>query len=222
MATLVFADSHLSDKFEPNLFAALKPLIEKADTVIILGDLWDWYKCSFDAFYSSEWSKLFPLLMAKQSHYIFGNHDKHEFFDDRMKTIARWFGESLSIELEGLQLQIEHGDRIAPSNDARFPRLARSLRPIYMHSYQLEDAAGRRAKWIRRSVSLSQWWAHLRLMRYVSTHASKAERLFGHSHIATADPAHTYYNPGAFGKGWARYLWIEKSVISLVQEPYDE
>lgn len=222
MATLVFADTHLSDRFEPNLFAALKPLIERADTVIILGDLWDWYKCSFDAFYTSQWQQLFPLLMAKQSYYFFGNHDRHSFMDERVETMARWCGESLNIELEGVQLHIEHGDQVAPSKDHYFPRLSHWTRPIYMHYYPLEDAAGKRATWLRGILSMTRWWAHLRMARFVAANPSTATRLFGHSHIAVADPVHTFYNPGAFGKGWAKYLWIEGGKISLVQEPYVE
>lgn len=221
MATLVFADTHLSDRFEPELFAALKPLIERADTVIILGDLWDWYKCSFDAFCSSEWALLFPLLNSKKTYYIFGNHDRHAFCDERVKLFSQWQGESLSVELDGVSLQIEHGDRIAPSKDGSFPRLSRFFRPVYMRYYYIEDATGRRAKWLRRMLLLTRWWAHLRILKYVKLHSSTSVRLMGHSHIPVADLANKYFNPGAFGKGYASYLWIENGDIALHEEAYE-
>lgn len=221
MATFVFADTHLSEQFDPQLYAALQQRILAADTVIILGDLWDWYRCSFDDFYKSEWSKLFPLFLSKKSYYIFGNHDKAEFMDERVKEISQWTGEAINLDLDGVFIHCEHGDAIAPSKDHYFPRISKLSRGIYSRYFPNENEVSRKAKWISRAVNLTQWSVHLRMIKYVHTHTSDRVRLMGHSHIPTADPAHQYFNPGASGFGWLRYLWIEEGSIDLKQEPYE-
>lgn len=220
MATFVFADTHLSEQFDPKLCSALEQRIVAADTTIILGDLWDWYRCSFDEFYNSEWSQLFPLIHKKKSYYVLGNHDRSEFMDERVKNISQWVGEAINLELDGVQIHCEHGDAIAPSKDHYFPRISKLTRGIYRRYYPMEVAVGRKAKWIGRAVNLTQWSVHLRMMRYVQAHTSEVMRLMGHSHIPTADPAHQYFNPGATGMGWLRYLWIESGSIELKQEQY--
>ncbi|KUK82735.1 MAG: Metallo-dependent phosphatase, partial [Microgenomates bacterium 39_6] len=78
MKTLIFSDTHLTDRLDPKKMAFLKKIINKADQVIINGDFWDGAFISFDQFLSSPWQELFSLLKKKQTIYIYGNHDKKE------------------------------------------------------------------------------------------------------------------------------------------------
>jgi len=55
MKTLIFADTHLTEKFDVKLFDYIAPLALKADQIIINGDFWDSYLTSFDQFMSSSW-----------------------------------------------------------------------------------------------------------------------------------------------------------------------
>ena len=67
MKTLIFSDTHLKTKFEQKKFNFLSNIIDDADAIIIAGDFWDGYYCSFDEFVNSEWSALFPLLKEKKA-----------------------------------------------------------------------------------------------------------------------------------------------------------
>ena len=84
MSIFVFSDSHLTNKFSKRKYNKLVSLIEKADQVIIDGDFWEGLIITFDQFINSEWKKLFPLLKAKKTIYIYGNHDHKGLSDDRV------------------------------------------------------------------------------------------------------------------------------------------
>ncbi len=53
MKTLIFSDTHLTNKPDPKRMAFLKKIINEADRVIINGDFWDGVFISFDQFLSS-------------------------------------------------------------------------------------------------------------------------------------------------------------------------
>jgi predicted phosphodiesterase len=84
MSTFVFSDSHLYGKVNKRKLDKLKSLIEKADNVIINGDFWEGLIITFDEFMESDWKELFPLLKAKHTVYVFGNHDHKGLSDDRI------------------------------------------------------------------------------------------------------------------------------------------
>ncbi len=86
MKTIVLSDTHLYEEFDEKKFNFLKRIISKVDRVIINGDFWDSYICSFSDFINSPWKKLFPLLKTKKTVYIYGNHDKKSLTDKKNIT----------------------------------------------------------------------------------------------------------------------------------------
>ena len=89
MRYLIFSDTHLTPKYEPKKFAVLKNAIEQADRVIINGDFWEGFVCTFNEFVESPWSKeLFPLLKKKKAVYLFGNHDRESLANERASLFS--------------------------------------------------------------------------------------------------------------------------------------
>ena len=89
MKYLVFSDTHLTPKFDHRKFSVLKEAIDQADRAVICGDFWEGFGNSFDDFVSSKWSEtLFPLLKKKKTVYLYGNHDKKEYANDRVSLFS--------------------------------------------------------------------------------------------------------------------------------------
>jgi predicted MPP superfamily phosphohydrolase len=118
MKILVFSDTHLTHVFEEKKYVFLKKVIESADQVIINGDFWDGYLTSFDAFISSRWNNLFPLLKQKKAVYIFGNHDKACFSDKRTSFFSDIQTKKYSF-VDGMTFYFEHGNTLLPSIDEK-------------------------------------------------------------------------------------------------------
>lgn len=106
---LVFSDTHLTTKFSQPKFEKLKNLIEKADKVIINGDFWEGLQITFDEFYNSPWKQLFPLLKAKNSVYIYGNHDSLFLSDERIYEFCDIAAKEYKIELPKGKFFFTHG-----------------------------------------------------------------------------------------------------------------
>jgi predicted phosphodiesterase len=114
MKIFAFSDSHLYNKYDESFYQWVKDV----DKVIICGDFWDKYVCSYDKFIDSKWKDtLFPLLKSKNTHYIYGNHDKKEYQDDRVELFSDTQSEELDIELDRKIFHFEHGDRFGTPID---------------------------------------------------------------------------------------------------------
>jgi len=117
MKTLIFSDTHLTHKFNHKLYTFLKKIISTADQVIINGDFWDGQTTTFDKFITSEWKILFPLLKSKKTIYIFGNHDRKKYSDDRVNLFSDLQTENYQLQTKNYKLYIEHGHVIVPFSD---------------------------------------------------------------------------------------------------------
>lgn len=120
MRTLLFSDTHLAERFEPDKFTFLFRNISRADTVIIAGDFWDIWHTSFDRFLRSEWSRLFPLLKQKHTVYLWGNHDPASAMDRRVERFCSVFDREYVVRAEGKQWIVTHGDCFTSSNEEIF------------------------------------------------------------------------------------------------------
>lgn len=123
MKTLIFSDTHFSSRFDQSRCNYIASLINQADQVIINGDFWDMYQSSFDQFFNSSWSQLFPLLSTKQTVYLFGNHDPQSQSDERIKTFCQKTGLSHILESGNKKFFIEHGDTYVPRVDYHYPQI---------------------------------------------------------------------------------------------------
>lgn len=73
--TIVISDLHLTTNFDNRKFQFLKNIFTNSGQIIINGDFWSYYSCTFDEFLDFKWQELFPFMRAKTI-YIHGNHDR--------------------------------------------------------------------------------------------------------------------------------------------------
>jgi predicted phosphodiesterase len=214
MKTLIFSDTHLSDRFEEGKFVFLKGLIERADRVIINGDFWDGHLVSFDTFLKSPWSGLFPLLKAKQTVYVYGNHDRKEFCDGRETLFSVSQCARFELVDHGTAYVFEHGNHVLPSIDERLPL----PEPVFTLSTRVYTAI---EKFItQRTKKTTRFWG-----KFINDSLKKRNRnshfaVFGHTHFAEFDAPRKFAVTGFIQHGLAQYLLIENGVISPHEENY--
>ncbi|MBP9819132.1 metallophosphoesterase [Candidatus Woesebacteria bacterium] len=225
MNTLIFSDTHFTERFEPDRYNAIVPLIRQADRVIINGDLWDRYLTTFERFLSSDWSQLFPLLKKKETYYLFGNHDLPDDMDKRVYQFATWVGEQLQLTFGQKVFRFEHGQRVAPELDGYFPNFCWQFRHLYPIYDWIEHKKSFLTKPFQQTIIRKQNWLNQKLKSHVLEEFAGGCRdifVFSHSHQQTADTRIGYFNPGAFRLGVGHWAWIEGDKISVHSAPYGE
>jgi len=219
-ATIIFSDTHLTQYFSTRKFNYLKKIITQADRVIIVGDFWDAFVSSFDDFIKSGWSVLFPLLRDKDAIYVFGNHDLKEWCNKRVALFSVCQADSLELETGGFKLHIEHGHRIAPDYDTKFPW----LRSLYLAIRPLIGTANFlkfRLKLAFRRGQLTPSPKNEKMKSWCRKNLKGNQiGVFGHSHAPELDLTARFANAGFILFGYASYLKIENGEIALVEERY--
>lgn len=219
MKTLIFSDTHLTDKFEPQKFQFLKKLIQSVDKVIINGDFWDGLSISFDKFINSPWQQLFPLLKAKRAVYIYGNHDSEYMSDERVNLFSVKQTTEYFVWTNPTKLIIRHGHQhtFSIQNKIKNKTFLKFANSLYEHAEFLVFKLFGRG--IFRYGPYRSFT--IRLHRYVRQHIQNGEVLVcGHSHNAVFAPEQKYINSGFIRHGLAQYLLIEHKKIRFVEEKY--
>lgn len=221
--TLVISDLHLNYNYDPELSHYIVNLVRSVDQVIINGDFWDHYICSFDEFIASEWNQLFPLFREKNTVYIYGNHDKAKFMDDRVSFFSTKQADIYTLTSNDKKFVIEHGHRIAPEMDDRHPTLTRLFNRFYprFYFYMLKDL------WVtrflhRKLIEPTQEKNDIKIQKQVSrlNDDSVTGYIFGHTHIFDESYTPKYINSGYFFAGEAHYLIIEDGKVLKISEMY--
>lgn len=216
MKTVVISDTHLSDKLYPKKYHYLKSIIENADKVIIAGDFWDGFLTSFDSFVNSRWQSLFPLLLEKQAVYLYGNHDRPEWCDERVSLFSTENGMSTTLSLHNQTYHITHGHTIFVSKEEQYPIFNHRL-PLRIgsciditHKFLLGSRFLKNGNTI--NAPLAQW---------VDTNlASEHILITGHSHYPEINLANRFMNSGFIGTGYGNYIAIDASGPRVVKERY--
>ncbi len=208
MKTLIISDTHLTHNFDSGKFHYLRSLISHYDRVVINGDFWDGYETTFNRFISSRWNELFPLLLEKNTIYLYGNHDKKrwtprpELFS--VEQFDRYF-----IPIGKYELMIEHGHRIAPSFDITYPRLSYVLSAFF---------SSRRFQFGK----LMEGEKNMQMKHFAKKNLSPNQVLVcGHSHIAENNKKQKFMNTGMIDYGVASYLSVDKNTFALHTETYE-
>src|SRR3989338_228340 len=212
MKILVFSDSHLTEKFEEKKFNFLKKIIRQADQVVINGDFWDGYLTTFDRFISSGWSKLFPLLKAKKTIYLYGNHDRKSYMDKNADLFSDLQTYSYRLKLNGKTFKFEHGNNIHPILDEKLPRSINKLNTIII-GFLLERFSS--LKFILKRAN--------KIMKRINKKNSNKNEILvcGHSHWSEFDLKNRFINTGFIENGVAKYLLIDDEKIIPKEEWYD-
>jgi predicted phosphodiesterase len=218
MKTLIFNDTHLTDAFDQEWFNYIAKLLDGVDQIVINGDFWDGYLTTWDEFFNSNWTKLLELLASKDCIYVFGNHDKENFMDERIYKFAKVATHNHELSFGKKLFKISHGDKIAPTYDNTFLfRNPDKTRP----KYQLFERLVHGNKLINKIYQPLNEMKNLKQMVALKNHASKnynknEYHVFGHSHISEFNPDCGFINVGAFQNGSPSYLIIENDKIEFV------
>lgn len=217
MKTLIFSDTHLTDRFEVGKFEFLEKIIEPVDRVVIAGDFWDSFLCSFERFVNSEWKKLFPPLKAKKTIYLHGNHDPAESIDGRAALFSDEQQECYLFSSGRKNFKVLHGHTLHPSVESKMP---------WLKDIKILVWIGERLEWL--GVRMGSWMFFKTF--YGSQNAAtkeiiKAEGIgeivvAGHTHHPEIDLASSYINSGLIRHRHASYVIIENGKIDLVKDTY--
>ncbi len=216
MKYLVFSDSHLTDRFEPNKCKALLKAIDAADRVIINGDFWDGYLVSFNTFVTSQWStKLFPLLKKKQAVYIFGNHDTQKMADNRTRLFSNIQTNQYKLTSGGKTFIFEHGHRIAPMADETLNVKQGVVIKIAQRVEKYAVAIiGPRVFFILYAYLIKQY------KKSASQLNSDEVLVVGHTNTPEIDLDHKYINTGYCNIGLCHYVLIDNGTLSAAVKKY--
>lgn len=228
MKTVIFSDTHLTSKFHSEQFDFIAGLIDQYDRVIINGDFWDGYLITFDQFLNSEWNGLFPLLKAKETIYIFGNHDREEWQDERYELFAKEAVREYLIDgiLGDFKLHIEHGDRFVKhlgDNISSHRNLLKLFLPYYRTRILAEKNLGRRIKWKKDLINQNLVGKPdgAKIIQHSKTNLPDDTILVAsHLHAPAFLPDEGYINTGMINSHLASYLRIEDGVMELRKEIY--
>ena len=216
MKTVILSDTHLSTKVCHRKLDYLKSVIEDSDKVIVAGDFWDGFLTSFDNFINSKWKELFPLLLERQAVYLYGNHDRPEWCDERVSLFAVEHGLDTVVENNSQSYHITHGHTVFTSFEDKYPILNRKA------SLRLGsniDAVHKRV-WGRKFLKDGS-----RINRPMSSWVSNnlpANQILvtGHSHYPEINLPNRFVNSGFIGFGYGNYAVIEAGGPQIIKERY--
>ncbi|MCR4329861.1 MAG: metallophosphoesterase family protein [Candidatus Roizmanbacteria bacterium] len=218
MRVLIFSDTHLYHSFDKKKYVFLRNIITKADRVVINGDFWDGYLTTFDRFVESKWKDLFPLLKKKQAIYLYGNHDKKTWSDERVKLFSVDQRESVVLDFGNYRLLIEHGDKIVHKIDALLPWLPRHAIFGYLSDYF------QRLGMLSMGEAFFAFWDsknNEKMMKHAQNISKQNEILVcGHTHLAQLAINKHFANSGIIRFGCGQYLLVENEEIKLIKDHY--
>lgn len=221
MKTLVISDLHFTNRFQQKRYDFLKQLIENSSQVIINGDLFSDHTVTFDDFFQSEWSRLFPLLKKKGCIYIFGNHDKEHFSDERRKQFAVESNEGMDLVTKAGRFRIEHGHHLLNKHWQEPERLTQIKRKTGVMNYSeplLDKVVTKRGVALYKVFGAG--WQR-RLKKYAKHKLIDADFLVvGHTHIPEYSPENKFINTGFINFGHAYWLEITDKTAELKEARY--
>lgn len=217
MKTIIFSDTHLTHKFDERRYKFLRGIISRADKVIINGDFWDYYWTTFNLFINSKWNQLFPLLKAKNTLYLYGNHDTPNWCNERTSLFSSKQNRKVTLKVGKKKLIITHGDIFSPGFD-NFVAIYPALVEKGSQTFTSFESIGRTL--LGEHFALGKL-SNLRMRRFSRKYLQTNEILVcGHSHNLEYSPNQHYINLGTIDFGMGQYLEINNDKIDLKNEKY--
>jgi len=211
--TLIISDTHIKPSSDGNMLNYLLELIRDFDNIIINGDLWSYYSWDFDEFLQSKWSKLFPLLKAKNTIYIYGNHDRIEWCNEKVFLFSKIALDVYRFQQNGVNYCVQHGHKQSfdSISNAKFIKFDRFVHIDYIFSiiqnWMIKKFGVRFYERFGNSTNKSQKKSLLI--------NNKEINIFGHSHMGELSLTENYVNSGFIFAGHACYLTIDGSQIKM-------
>jgi hypothetical protein len=192
--------------------------------VIINGDFWDNWFTTFDQFIQSEWSRLFPLLLSKNTIYIHGQHDPKSACNPKVRQFSQTNLNQYRLTIESLRLELVHGHTLADGRRSVLLNLYTDLiininqksirQPIFwlLHLFEIITIKILGPKFYFNNPFGNK---SNQLMKNSPIRAAKSWLICGDSHMPEIDSAQKYANSGCILRGHASYLIIENGTPQL-------
>lgn len=218
MRTIIFSDTHLTERFDPKKFNFLYDICESAERIIINGDFWESWFVDPRKFINSKWSSLFRLLKSKDTTYIYGNHDLKVLSEEVGKYFSNSQLESTTLKVGKEILHIEHGQRLFRTFDAKVNniKILAMSKYLILASQFILDSIFSKLFGDRRSDH-----KHQQIMNNRDNYLKNNYILVcGHVHTSYIDMEQKYLNSGSILYGKASYIQIENDKIELIKTTY--
>lgn len=220
MRYLIFSDTHLGKNFDKKKFHFLEKIIKDSDQVIIDGDFWEGGLITFDEFINSEWKRLFPILLAKKTIYIYGNHDPEKLCNDQVNLFSVTQSQTWTLLVANKKLLIEHGKRVALKDFGIITKPIKLFDRWFLLAYEVGE-------WLMIKL-FSDWFFKIvygmfnrEAKEYIQKNLKMDEILIiGHTHCPELSIKDRLINVGFIKHGLAHYLIIEDNRIALKTENY--
>jgi len=218
MKILVFSDTHLS-KFDSKKYEFLKKIILDSDRVIINGDFIDDWLISGEAFLNSKWKSLFPLLLAKKTIYVRGNHERaitHKVADH----FSIKFCDNHEEYINGQKFLFEHGDKILKKHQSLFLRVNNErftkIRPL------LKLLLFFRSSFNTLFPRFSKKCPNSKKNNILKNYHNNRDffLITGDTHNTELDIETKFANTGAIMNGYASYILITDGNVKLYNQNY--
>jgi len=222
MKTIVVSDLHLTDKFEPRKFRFLQKLFSSCDKLIINGDLWCGFSTTFDGFINSDWKNLFPLMLAKHTVYIHGNHDNQEFLDFRVNLFCREVKSNIDLSTAGTTFHILHGHEFFKLTNKKNLNLRKIIKRQKFYKIYFQFLY----KFLFKTIGakrLSKFFGYLNkkiIKKTKQFFINNQIVVSGHTHLPAFQPEKGYINTGFILSGLAWYLEIDDYSFRLLSAKY--
>lgn len=216
MTTVIISDTHLSNRVYRKKYYYLKSVIEQADRVVIAGDFWDGFLTNFDKFLNSKWRLLFPLLLERQAIYLYGNHDRAEWCDERVNLFSVDQGISTTIDIHNQRYLIAHGHTIFTSFEDKYPIVNRSIPLRIGSSLDIIHKLVWGKRFLNGDSNINNPMAD-----WVDKNLPHPQILIcGHSHYPEINTEKRFINTGFNGLGYGNYAIIDESGPRIVKDRY--
>lgn len=173
-----------------------------------------------EKFVQSKWGGMFEVLAQREVIYLEGNHDRLKWIAPVAVAFAAVTASNYQIQLAGKKLLIEHGHRILPGSNDKFPIKYVPRHRVFGSMAWYRDGLGVRLKG---PDHFKQYLKHnQKIKAWVENHLGPDEILVtGHTHAAEFAIEEKYINDGCVNAGYASYLEInEDETLNLVQQSY--
>ncbi len=227
MKTLVFSDTHLGldHVFEEKKYRFLEQIIRDSDSVIINGDFWEGCFITFDQFKNSPYRHLFPLLKAKKTVYIPGNHDDLGLHEKGTSLFADKTTLRHEITLGNNNLVFEHGDRQIQFFSKNHHPENKAMNEINKQYLRLIDKIEKTIVRKLRKIPAVQFFQK-KLNEVIKKNMKKSLRkdqifVCGHTHLAEFNPNEKFINTGMIKYGLGQYMMIENNTLTPHETWYD-
>lgn len=217
MKILLISDVHLTHRLKKRKFEYLKKLISEYEQVIIVGDFWSAYTCTFNRFMNSKWKELFPLLKSRNTVYIYGNHDRRRWCDERVYEFCDLALRDYTISAGGVDYHISHGVEylVDSINNEIFMTLHRKLK-LYVLSALIDRFFLKRLGY-NRYIEIGR---RLNEIQRFEVGDDSRFTILGHTHSPELLKEKKYLNLGFINYGYASYAVISEQGVKLYKDYY--